>query len=180
MSMWLDYVQNQIAKLKDDLQHCTMVEKDSILASQIKYDLENLSNIEEHLEDKEKYEDFVQEICNYLGLDNLFPYNNLKEIEKQIKTLADNSHWIAVMQDQKKLKALEIIKYKKVDCYQDIVDSDSYEEYLDNFEYQIKLGNWNRKAVLSKEEYDYLKEGLLWKKFYKLNIVTPNKKPTNF
>ncbi len=62
---------------------------------------------------------------------------------------------------EKDLIALEIIKYKKVDYYQDIVDSDSYEEYLDNFEYQVQLGNWSRKEALSQEEYSLLKEELL-------------------
>lgn len=45
----LEYVENQIIKLKDDLQHYTMVEKDSILASQIKYDLNMFCSIEREL-----------------------------------------------------------------------------------------------------------------------------------
>lgn len=45
----LEYVENQIAKLKDDLQHYTMVEKDSALASQIRYDLEQFETIENKL-----------------------------------------------------------------------------------------------------------------------------------
>lgn len=45
----LEYVENQIVKLKDDLQHYTMVEKDSALASQIRYDLEQFETIEKEL-----------------------------------------------------------------------------------------------------------------------------------
>lgn len=45
----LEYVRNQITKLKDDLQHYTMVEKDSALASQIRYDLEQFEVIENEL-----------------------------------------------------------------------------------------------------------------------------------
>ena len=45
----LEYVRNQIIKLKDDLQHYTMVEKDSALASQIRYDLEQFVIIEKEL-----------------------------------------------------------------------------------------------------------------------------------
>ena len=45
----LEYVRNQKAKLKDDLQHYTMVEKDSALASQIRYDLEQFETIEKKL-----------------------------------------------------------------------------------------------------------------------------------
>lgn len=45
----LEYVRNQIAKLKDDLQHYTMVEKDSALESQIRYDLEQFETIENKL-----------------------------------------------------------------------------------------------------------------------------------
>lgn len=48
-SKCLEYVRNQIAKLKDDLQHFTMVEKDSALASQIRYDLEQFETIEKEL-----------------------------------------------------------------------------------------------------------------------------------
>ena len=63
--------------------------------------------IEKELKNKEKYENLIQELCNYLGLDNLFPYDNLEEIEKEIKTMADNSHWYIANKNQ---KALEIMK----------------------------------------------------------------------
>lgn len=45
----LEYVRNQITKLKDDLQHYTMVEKDSALESQTRYDLEQFETIEKKL-----------------------------------------------------------------------------------------------------------------------------------
>lgn len=61
-----------------------------------------------------------------------------------------------------KLKqALEIIKDKRVDYYQDIIESWSYEEYLDNFTYQQSIGDWKEKELLTKEEYNLLKEVLL-------------------
>ena len=49
MGKGLEYVRNQITKLKDDLQHYTMVEKDSALANQIRYDLEQFEIIEKEL-----------------------------------------------------------------------------------------------------------------------------------
>lgn len=61
---------------------------------------------------------------------------------------------------EKELKALEIIKNKRVDYYQDITESWSYEEYLDNFKYQQSIGDWKEKELLAKEEYELLKEVL--------------------
>lgn len=49
MNKSLEYVKNQIVKFKDDLQHYTMVEKDSVLASQIRYDLDMFGSIEKEL-----------------------------------------------------------------------------------------------------------------------------------
>lgn len=49
MNKILEYVKNQIVKFKDDLQHYTMVEKDSVLASQIRYDLDMFGSIEKEL-----------------------------------------------------------------------------------------------------------------------------------
>ena len=113
------------------------------------YFKECLSIIEQELKEKKKYKDFVQEICNYIGLDNLFPYNDLKEIEKQIKTIADNSHWIAVKQDQKKLKALETLKN---------LDLFSVEQDENGLCWLVFAGQG---VGISKEEYDLLKEVLL-------------------
>lgn len=67
----LEYVKSQIVKLKDDLQHYTMVEKDSALASQIRYDLEQFEIIEQELKDKEK-KDKALAIIKNIGI--LKPY----------------------------------------------------------------------------------------------------------
>lgn len=109
--------------------------------------------IEKELKALEKYEDFVQEICRYIGLDNLFPYDNLEEIEKEIKTMADNAHWFAVKQDQKKLKALEIIK-REPSMVGWQAGYEDYEDYLDNTPEE-------QRYIKSKEEFDLLKEVLL-------------------
>lgn len=61
----LEYVENQIAKLKDDLQHYTMVEKDSALASQIRYDLEQFETIEKKIK---ALEIIKQRECIFKGL----------------------------------------------------------------------------------------------------------------
>lgn len=101
--------------------------------------------VEKALKEYKQYKDFVQEICNYLGLDNLFPYSDLKEIEKQIKTMADNSHWIVVKQDQKKLKALEIIK-------------NDFNLFLNAERWKVDMHKYEQ---MYKENYDLLKEALL-------------------
>ena len=117
-----------------------------------------LETIAKELKDKEEYEYFVQEICNYLGLDNLFPYKDLKEIEKQIKTIADSSHWIAVKQDQKKLKALEIFKVEFSISFNDNkqeITLESIEQPYTHIRFSLT------KKIEDKSRYDLLKEVLL-------------------
>ncbi len=63
--------------------------------------------IEKELKEREKYKYFIQEICRYVGLDNLFPYDNLEEIEKEIKTMADNAHWYIANKNQKELELIK-------------------------------------------------------------------------
>lgn len=89
-SKCLEYVRNQIVKLKDDLQHYTMVEKDSVLASQIRYDLEQFETIEKELKAKENLVSMCENLAKLVGL---------KEKDYvELETLITN-----------KLKALEII-----------------------------------------------------------------------
>ena len=107
-----------------------------------------ITPIEKELKEHEQYKEFVQDICNYLGLDDLFPYTDLNEIGKQIKSMSDNSHWFVAKQNEKKLKALEIINEKDVHIKY-FKDSNSLDEYN---EYRIYFGN------LTKDEYDLLKE----------------------
>lgn len=61
----------------------------------------------------------------------------------------------------KKLQALEIIKEKQVNVYNLITyhfeTEDTYEEYVENFNWCVGLG----KELLTKKEYDLLKEVLL-------------------
>ena len=61
---------------------------------------------------------------------------------------------------KKELKALEIIKEKQVDVFDDIIDSWSYEEYVDNFNQVRKNGYGKTKLLLIEEEYDLLREVL--------------------
>ncbi len=56
------------------------------------------------------YKDLVCELCDYFGFDDLFPYNNLEEIEKRFKEHLDNSTILRL--DLIKAKA-EINKLKK-------------------------------------------------------------------
>ena len=129
------------------------------------YATDKWATIEKELKDKEKYEDFVQEICRYIGLDNLFPYDNLEEIEKEIKTIADNSHWFAVKQDQKKLKALDIIKEKKVEVGE-LLENDTFVDYNETVFYTYPDKRSDKEYnpytyILTQEEFDLLKEVLL-------------------
>ena len=82
----LEYVRNQIIKLKDDLQHYTMVEKDSALASQIKYDLEQFENIERELKDQRKKLTIISEILVDISKGN---YSDLKVAIKEIREVLE-------------------------------------------------------------------------------------------
>lgn len=61
---------------------------------------------------------------------------------------------------QKKFKALEIIKEKRVNIGY-LLLCDDYEEYLDDFNDRQGEGNLPSFELLTKEEYDLLKEVLL-------------------
>ena len=86
----LEYVRNQIAKLKDDLQHYTMVEKDSALASQIRYDLEQFETIEKKLKALEIIKKYfwLKDFQDHITFDGRLPksfkkeYDLLKEVLK--------------------------------------------------------------------------------------------------
>lgn len=110
--------------------------------------------IEKNLKEHEQYKDFVQDICNYLGLDDLFPYTDLKEIGKQIKVMSDNSHWFVVKQNEKKLTAFEIVKAKMVDVYV-LSRSDSHNIYNER-----TRTNFARRP-LTQEEFYFIKAALL-------------------
>ena len=65
---------------------------------------------------------------------------------------------------ERELKAFEIIKNKKVDAYTDIIDSWSYEEYVDNFNHLQKIDNGKYRQdcqLLTQEEWVSLSEVLL-------------------
>ena len=82
MNESLEYVKNQIAKLKDDLQHYTMVEKDSALASQIRYDLEHFETIEEELKAFEILKPYINKIVGMNVYDKDF-YECFLQIGKE-------------------------------------------------------------------------------------------------
>ena len=82
----LEYVRNQIIKLKDDLQHYTMVEKDSALASQIRYDLEQFENIEKELKDQRKKLTIISEILVDISKGN---YSDLKIAIEEIREVLE-------------------------------------------------------------------------------------------
>ena len=85
----------------------------------------------------------------------------LKEQEEDKKLLneqAKTNRYLMeqIKQSQNKLKALEIIKNKHINCI-DIITTKDYEEYIDEFNRFVKGNN-----PLNREEYELLKEILLW------------------
>ena len=89
MNKDLEYVRNQITKLKDDLQHYTMVEKDSALASQIRYDLEQFEAIEKELKALEIIKEKQVDVRMFIIYD-LENYNKLQKNDYCKLTKAEN------------------------------------------------------------------------------------------
>lgn len=113
----LEYVKSQIAKLKDDLQHYTMVEKDSALASQIRYDLEQFETIEKELKAKTNLVSMCENLAKLVGLKEK-DYVELETlITKKLKALNEivalHDKWLGnEMSDFEFFTLLNDIKWK--------------------------------------------------------------------
>ena len=46
--------------------------------------------------DMKTYKDLVWELCEYFGFDDLFPYDDLDEIEKRFKDFLDEATYMRV------------------------------------------------------------------------------------
>ena len=128
MNKELEYVRNQITKLKDDLQHYTMVEKDSVLASQIKYDLDMFCSIEKELKQAEENEKVLNICKNALTIEHhdlsmadlhddsedivayfVRQFFTIKQNELDKSLRQSLREWVLKNAFPKELKALEII-----------------------------------------------------------------------
>ena len=83
--------------------------------------------------------------------------------EKDLNVLQEYIH--ENKQNEKKLKAFEIIKEKGVNVYSltwvCLEHNSTYEQYVDDFNYADGLYDLG-KELLTIEEYEFLKEVLLW------------------
>ncbi len=115
--------------------------------------------IENALIKAQEQEKVIIELCEYCGMDNLYPYDNLEEIEITFKDTFDNyqrQRIESLGRLNKQEKVLEIIFEKGLSLAErDIIkQSENYEQY------QIKISWWNYKPFAipkSKEEFDLLK-----------------------
>lgn len=125
----------------------------------------NLPIIEKELKEGEKDHELKVEICEYFGLDNLFPYNDNSKIMEKLKET--QSHYYDIQfKKSKKEKALDIISEKNVATTM-IKQTQSVREY-NVFAYdflQIKRVDEEKYKLspqpLTPEEYDLLKEVLI-------------------
>lgn len=126
--------------------------------------------IEKELKEGEKDHELKVEICEYFGLDNLFPYNDNSKIMEKLKETQGHYYDIQ-FKKSKKEKALDIIRDKRVNAdyfiYTCVKNNWSYEDYLDEISNSDNLalcGQYcfsNKQPILTQEEYDLLKEVLI-------------------
>ena len=114
---------------------------------------ENLPIIENELNDNYFYKHMISKICNFMGL-KINPFEDLVKTENEIIDWICNNG--LTIDNEKKLKALEIIKNNKVDVNM-IVNSDTYIDYIQLF---TREENFNKIMILE-EEFYVLKEVLL-------------------
>ena len=94
------------------------------------------------------------------GLSHLFTYyeeelNIIETALKRLEKIETTTHSVLREDISNKLKALEIIKNKHINCI-DIITTKDYEEYIDEFNRFVKGNN-----PLNREEYELLKEMLI-------------------
>ena len=114
----------------------------------------SLPIIEKELKEGEKDHELKVEICEYFGLDDLFPYNDNSKIMEKLKET--QSHYYDIQfKKSKKEKAFDIISKKGI-IVNGLIKSKDLEEY------NILCLNHGMTELLTQEEYDLLKEVLLW------------------
>lgn len=122
-----------------------------------------LETIRQALLKAQEQEEMIVELCEYYGLDNLYPYDDLEEIEMALKNARD----ISMQQElellgklNKQEKVLEIIKKKVFPLYNHTMIINHYKEYISYSSafYQFYEDVYDaEKYLLSKEEFDLLK-----------------------
>ena len=148
--------------------------KDKAIHDYILYNCldEDFLNIRNSLLKAQEQENLIVELCEYYGMDNLYPYDNLKEIETSFKNSLDNCE-CARMELLGKLnkqeKMLRVILEKDVNLT-DIKVLNNYEDYKVRIGCAYAYGKadieWNNKTrlddlkLLTQEEFDLIKEWL--------------------
>lgn len=97
------------------------------------------------VEVQEESEDFVSLLCKEIAT------IRENELDKNLRAILKK--WVLKNAFPKELKALEIIKDKRVNCF-DVIDSVDYKHYL------ILMEEYHKSWRLTKKEYDLLKEVL--------------------
>lgn len=107
---------------------------------------------------EQEQEKVIIELCEYCGMDNLYPYDNLKEIEITFKDTFDNyerQRMESLGRLIKQKKILEIIKEKNVNIFL-LKQSDTVIKY-NAF---VKIESVKGFKELTQEEFDTLKRWL--------------------
>ena len=116
--------------------------------------MEELNNaekiIEQELKEGEKDHKLKIDICEFFGLDDLFPYDDNSKIMERLEEIQGHYYDIQ-FKKSKKEKALEIIRNKRV----------YIEELFESFKDGLGLSYYNSEYCdypLTQEEYDLVKE----------------------
>ena len=119
---------------------------------EIKEEVRNdIETIKQALLKSQEQKKVIIELCEYCGMDNLYPYNNLEEIEITFKETFDNyqrQRIESLGRLNKQEKVLEIVFEKNVDIIY-LKDSNNVEEYNSHFGAVV--------CKLTPEEYDAVK-----------------------
>ena len=122
---------------------------------------ECLNIIEKELKEGEKNHKLKIDICEYFGLDDLFPYDDNSKIMEKLKEI-QNYYYDIQFKKSKKEKALEIIKKTRVDTNL-IKLSKDYDDYcaMEVIKILDNTQTTNQKGI-TEEEYDLLKKELFY------------------
>lgn len=119
------------------------------------------STIKQALLKGQEQEKLIIELCEYCGMDNLYPYDNLNEIEIAFKDTFDNyqrQRIESLGRLNKQQKVLQILKEKRVDlsylrcCFEDNQSVERYNEYI-----RDKTMTYDHEEELTEKEFDTLK-----------------------
>lgn len=134
-----EIIDRYIGALEDDLQHYTMVDKDSVKAKLIQFELKEYKQIKQDLDRLEQLEKENKELNRQLDVFfNKLDKNTIRAIDLISYDLLD--------ENTKLKKALDILKHK--------FEIKGVKEYLDGYVIDTKLYY----IGISQEEYELLKE----------------------